>query len=298
MNQVPRILKFQEEDAKKMLACGVHLGSENLDTCMQNYVTGKNENGFNVIDIRKTWNKLLLAARVIAAVENPQEVCAIAIHTGSGTAPIAQRAVMKFSKHINTRAIVGRFTPGTFTNQIQKKFFEPRVLIVSDPIKDYQPILEASYVNIPVIAFCDTNANLRNVDIVIPCKTDGKYSIALMYWMLAREVMRLRDQVPRDAEWDVMVDMFVHREVEEAAKNEETAKTQETTYTYQEGGDFDKEGEYAEEGQTENWGDGGNWTEEQGGETFGDDTAGFAGDESEGEGNGESSQWGSSWGNK
>lgn len=49
---------------------------------------------------------------------------------------------------------------GAFTNQIQKGFEEPRLLIVTDPRTDHQSIKEAAYMNIPVIAFCDTDSDL------------------------------------------------------------------------------------------------------------------------------------------
>jgi len=167
--------------------------------------------------------KLQLAARVLVAIENPKDIIAIAL-SSVGSTPYANRALLKFVKYIGARHIAGRFTPGTFTNQSQPSFAEPRVIVITDPIKDHQPVTEAAYVNLSVIAFANTNASLRGVDIAIPCNTEGKYSIALMYWMLAREILRLRDSVPRDKEWDVMVDMFIYRDPEEAEKQEQAAK--------------------------------------------------------------------------
>jgi len=91
-------------------------------------------------------------------------------------------------------------------------FFEPRLLVVSDPVKDFQPILESSYVNMPVIAMADVDSPTKNIDIVIPCNTRSKNSVALMWWLLSREVLRIRGITPREEEWDVLVDMFLYRD--------------------------------------------------------------------------------------
>ena len=175
-------MALKESDVAMLLLAKTHLGKANINFQMEEYISTKRPDGIPVFDVKKIWEKILLAARIIVAVKNPQDVVAV-----SGNEH-RQRAVLKFCKYTGATPIAGRFTPGTLTNQITSAFREPRLLIVSDPVTDHQPIAEASYVSIPTIAFCNTNASLKYIDVAIPGNTENDHSIGLMWWMLAREV--------------------------------------------------------------------------------------------------------------
>lgn len=209
-------LRPTANDIKMMVLAETHLSTLKCEPGMRPYVYGKADGsvdpkmaGSCLMDLQKTWDKIVLAARILATVEDPKTIYCV------GHRDYAQRAIIKFAKEIGATAAPGRFTPGQFTNQITDKFVEPRILVVADPRTDSQAVKESSYVNIPTIAFCGSDSPLEYVDVCIPGNNRGKESLGLLYWMLAREVRRIRDGIPRDHPWEVKVDLFIYRDPED-----------------------------------------------------------------------------------
>jgi len=241
-------LTITEDDVTKMLAATTHIGSSNSEKTMEQYIYKKKNDGGNIINLKKTHEKLLLAARAIAAVENPQDVYVCA------SRPYTQRAVLKFARYVGCSSVAGRFTPGAFTNQIQAAFREPRLLVISDPRSDHQPVTEGSYANIPVIAFCNIDSPTKFIDIAIPCNNKSPHSIGLMWWMLAREVLRLRGSISRGMPWEVMPDLFFYRDPE-AVEKEENERA-ENEQVMKSGADFaaaPQKEEWGGEDRVEDW---------------------------------------------
>merc|ERR1712071_112034 len=216
-NKYTNALAAQPEDIQLLLAAQAHIGAKNCDKSMENYVWKRRSDGVHVINVGKTWEKIVLAARILATIDNPNDVCVISAR------PYGHRAVLKYAGFTGAQAIAGRFTPGSFTNYITRSFKEPRLIIVTDPRVDHQAIGEAAYVNIPVIALCDTDASLKFVDVAIPCNNKSRHSIGLVWYLLCREVLRLRGTIDRGT-WSVLPDLFFYRDPDQIdADNAEKA---------------------------------------------------------------------------
>lgn len=205
----------REKDIFRLIQSDCHIGSRNYNVQMKRFIHHVNKDGVPVFKIDETYERVKLAARIIAGVSDLSEVYAISSRN------FGQRAVIKFASHTKCSvASSSRWTPGSLTNHQTRQFKEPKVIIVVDPHADFKPIKEASYTNIPVIALCDTHNNLKYVDVAIPCNNNSTESISMIFWMLAREILILRGQLDKDEDdWsDVLVDLFYYKNVTDQKK--------------------------------------------------------------------------------
>ena len=165
----------------------VHLGTQTKSKDMQQFISevAADGTGLHLIDIEQTDERLQLAANFLGMYEARDILVVSARQYG-------QRPARLFAQAIGARHIVGRFIPGTLTNPLLRTYIEPQIIFVTDPQADNQALSEAISSNMPVVGICDTNNNLRNVDLCIPANNKGRRSLALIYWLLAREVLKAR----------------------------------------------------------------------------------------------------------
>jgi small subunit ribosomal protein S2 len=172
------------------LAAGVHIGTQQKTNDMMPYIYRVRSDGLYVLDVQSTDKRIRLAAKFLSKYDPTNILIVSARQYG-------QRPALMFAKATGATANVGRFVPNTLTNPAFRGFIEPDVIIATDPSGDAQAVNEAVDVGIPVIALCDTNNMTSNVDLVIPTNNKGRKALTLIYWLLARQVLRENGQEDR-----------------------------------------------------------------------------------------------------
>ena len=227
-------LSEKEEDIKNLIIAGCHLGGKKITKQMRKYVYTVRKDGIAIFDVNKIYEKIQVAARIIASVD-PDSVISVSSREAG------QRAVYKFGHFTKTQAVTGRWSPGMLTNQTTKKYVEPRLLIVTDPRTDYNAILESSYVNLPVIAICNSDNMLKYVDCAIPCNNRSSYSVAMIWYLLTKAVLEIKKEMEG---FERNPSAYVNMELENKKKGKKIEGEEEV-----------KEGDEVEAGEEEQEGD-------------------------------------------
>jgi len=169
------------------LAAGVHIGTQQKTEDMKRFIYRVRADGLYVLDVKATDERVKIAAKFLSKFDPTRILVVSARQYGQFPATM-------FAKVIGAKSLVGRFIPGTLTNPEYRDFAEPDVVVVTDPIGDAQAVKEAVDVGVPVIAMCDTNNMTMHIDIVIPTNNKGRRALALIYWLLAKEIASMRER--------------------------------------------------------------------------------------------------------
>jgi len=194
-----------------LLSVGIHIGTRMKTLDMEQFIYRVRPDGLLVLDVKRTDERIRVAGKFLARFET-SKVAAVA------TRLYAQEPVSKFCEVTGATPVAGRFIPGLLSNPLYPDRIEPEVLVVSDPKADAQAVKEAASVGIPVVALCSTDNEFTGVDLVIPTNNKGRRALAVIYWLLARQVLRERGELPSDKDLPLTVDDFeakIAREEEE-----------------------------------------------------------------------------------
>ena len=183
------------------LTSGVHIGTQQKSADMRRFIFKVRTDGLYVLDIKSTDDRIRTAAKFIAGFD-PDRVLVVCQRQ------YGQKPAKMFAKNVGARSMVGRFVPGTLTNPHLPTFFEPDIIVVTDPSADQQALREAVNVGIPVVALSDANNELKFVDLAIPANNKGRRSLALVYWLLTREVLKAENVIKKDDEFLLELDEF------------------------------------------------------------------------------------------
>jgi len=167
------------------LSAGIHIGMKSRTKNMKKFIYKVREDGLAVLDLKILDERIGITAKFLSNVKNILVI---------GRKLNAHNPIKKFCEVVGCDYVIGRFMPGTLTNPSYEKFTEPDVVLLTDPLSDRQVLKEASDSRIPIVALCDTFNETRNIDFIIPCNNKGRKSLALIYWLLAREIMKNRKE--------------------------------------------------------------------------------------------------------
>jgi len=197
------------------LKTGSHIGTKFKTGDMKRYIFKQRKDGLKVLDVETIDNRLRIAAKFLAKFE-PAGIIAVARKT------YGQQPAKMFAEAIGGKAILGRFVPGTFTNPNAKRFVEPKAVIVTDPESDRQVLKEVQKTKAPVVAMCSTNNSLTTIDLVVPINNKGRKSMALAYYLLAREILKERGTIKKDEEFAKKLEDFEYKMPEGQKERQET----------------------------------------------------------------------------
>jgi small subunit ribosomal protein S2 len=184
-----------------LLSAGVHIGTRIKTKDMESYIYKVRPDGLFVLDMDKMNERIKVVAKFLSRFDLKKVVVASSKRYG-------RDPVEKFCSLLECKSYTGRFTSGSFTNPEYADFFEPEVVIVTDTLADQQIVEEASQIGVPVVALCSTDNSLKNVDLVIPVNNKGRRSLAIVYWLLNREILRERGNLPASGEFGATIEDF------------------------------------------------------------------------------------------
>ena len=186
------------------LKAGIHIGTSSGMKSMDWAIYRTRSDGLYVLDVHKTDERIRIAAKFLARLKLSRVVaCSVRAY---GIYPVEM-----FAKITGATSITGRFIPGIFTNPTIKgryHYLEPDAVLITDPHFDKQALKEAQRVGTPVVSLVDTDNVTSSVDLAIPCNNKGRNSLAMVFWLLTKEILRENGELTPEKDAKLRVELF------------------------------------------------------------------------------------------
>ncbi len=199
-------------DKAEYLSAGIHIGMKSCSKYMKKFVYKTREDGLSVFNLEEVDNRIAIAAKFLA---NFKKIMVVS-HKAIG-----DQAARKLSEVIGGKAAIGRFSPGTLTNPSYRDFYEPDIVLVTDPLIDAQAVVEAKKRRVPIVALCDTPHEGTDVDLIIPVNNNGKKALALTLWILSKEVLKSKGNLKKDSDFKFTLKDFGDEVIKKAKPQDE-----------------------------------------------------------------------------
>lgn len=188
-------------DTNEYLKSGIHIGTKFKTKYMADFIYKTRPDGLSVLNLKKIDERIRIAVNFLVHYE-PKDIFIVSRREN------AWKALRQVQRLTGMRAIIGRYPPGILTNPHLETFTEPKVVVVCDPWTDKNAVNDALKIGVPIVAFCDTNNQSNNVDLVVPCNNKGKKSVGLLFYLLTRELLRKRGMLPAGEEMKEKIEDF------------------------------------------------------------------------------------------
>ncbi|RLE44115.1 30S ribosomal protein S2 [Candidatus Woesearchaeota archaeon] len=184
------------------LKAGVHIGTKFKTKYMEPFIYKTRPDGLSILNLQKIDERLKIAAKFLANYE-AEDILVVSRRENGW------KAIELFAKYTGAMAYPARYPPGIMTNPNLKNYIEPKVLLVVDAWPDRNAVADALKRGIPIVALCDTNNQVNNIDLAIPCNNKGKKSLGLVFYILAREYLKNKGKIKKDEEFPGKIEEFM-----------------------------------------------------------------------------------------
>ncbi|MEK6905905.1 MAG: 30S ribosomal protein S2 [Nanoarchaeota archaeon] len=189
-------------DSNEYLKSGIHIGTKFKNKYMANFIYKTRPDGLSVLNLKEIDKRLRLAVNLLSKYQ-PQDILVVSRRENGW------KGLKKLHQLTGIKVIIGRYPPGILTNTNLDTFFEPKIIVACDPWTDKNAVQDAAKKGIPVIGLCDTNNQANDIDLVVPCNNKGKKSVGLVFYVIAKEYMKVKGMLLGNEEMPAKMEDFI-----------------------------------------------------------------------------------------